>query len=132
MSTGVSAGYAPVWCRKGTHGKIARLSPESIPTPSPHEAPLPAERHESLRIRLTALRSELREQIGVVVESAELLLDDSARDATPEFDADVNRILTAARRLLAMVDEAFGPEALDAGPIDTEALGSHLRHELRT
>src|SRR5688500_3023577 len=93
---------------------------------------LPAERHEPLRIRLTALRSELREQIGIVVESAELLLDDSAREASPELDADVNRILSAARRLLAMVGEAFGPEALDAGPIDTDALGSHLRHELRT
>ncbi len=93
---------------------------------------MPAERHESLRIRLTALRLELREQIGVVVESAELLLDDSARPASPEVGADVQRILSAARRLLAMVDEAFGPEALEAGPIDTEALGSHLRHELRT
>ncbi|HEU4464000.1 MAG TPA: histidine kinase dimerization/phospho-acceptor domain-containing protein, partial [Gemmatimonadota bacterium] len=93
---------------------------------------MPTERHESLRIRLTALRSELREQIGVVIESAELLLDDWAPDASPELDADVNRILTAARRLLAMVDEAFGPQALDAGPIDTEELGSHLRHELRT
>ena len=92
---------------------------------------MPPERDESLRIRLTALRLELREQIGVVVESAELLLDD-AKDASPDFAADMARILAAARRLLAMVDEAFGPDALEAGPIDTEALGSHLRHELRT
>jgi class 3 adenylate cyclase len=93
---------------------------------------VPQVRDESLRIRLTALRLELREQIGVVVESAELLLDDGAEAVSPDFTADVTRILAAARRLLAMVDEAFGPNALDAGPIDTEALGSHLRHELRT
>ncbi len=93
---------------------------------------MPGQRDDSLRIRLTALRLELREQIGVVIETAELLLDDAARDARPEFDADMERILTAARRLLAMVDEAFGPDALDAGPIDTQTLGSHLRHELRT
>jgi class 3 adenylate cyclase len=93
---------------------------------------LPHERDESLKIRLTALRLELREQIGVVVESAELLLDDRTPDASPEFDADMTRILAAARRLLTMVDEAFGPDALETGPIDTETLGSHLRHELRT
>ena len=92
---------------------------------------MPTQRDESLKIRLTALRLELREQIGVVVETAQLLLD--SRGAAPAgFEADVGRILTAARRLLTMVDEAFGPEALEAGPIDTEALGSHLRHELRT
>ena len=91
---------------------------------------MPPERDESLRIRLTALRLELREQFGVVVETAELLLDDGAGAAA--FEADVTRILAAARRLLSMVDEAFGPDALEAGPIDTETLGSHLRHELRT
>jgi class 3 adenylate cyclase len=93
---------------------------------------MPDERDESLRIRLTALRLELREQIGVVIESAELLLDDEAQAGSPDFSADVNRILASARRLLAMVDEAFGPDALQAGPIDRDALGSHLRHELRT
>ena len=91
-----------------------------------------AEQDESLRIRLTALRLELREQIGVVVETAELLLDDEANASAPPFEADVTRILAAARRLLGMVEEAFGPDALEAGPIDTETLGSHLRHELRT
>jgi CheY-like chemotaxis protein len=67
-----------------------------------------------------------------VVETAELLLDDSTRESSPDFEADMSRILTAARRLLGMVDEAFGPDAIEAGPIDTETLGSHLRHELRT
>jgi adenylate cyclase len=90
------------------------------------------DRDESLRIRLTALRLELREQIGVVVETAELLLDDAETAAAAGYEEDVTRILAAARRLLGMVDEAFGPDALEAGPIDTETLGSHLRHELRT
>ncbi len=87
---------------------------------------------ESLKIRLTALRRDLREEIGAVVESAELLLDDAGSGPEPAFVEDVERILSASRRFLDTVDVAFGPQALEAGAIDTEALGSHLRHELRT
>ena len=68
----------------------------------------------------------------MVVESAELLIDDADQGSSPAFGADMTRILAAARRLLGIVDEVFGPDALEAGPIDTETLGSHLRHELRT
>lgn len=93
---------------------------------------MPAERDETLRIRLTALRHDLRSQIGVVVESAGLLLDDMERRFSPAFETDIGRIEVAARRLLGMVEEAFGSDALEGGPLDTETLGSHLRHELRT
>jgi CheY-like chemotaxis protein len=90
------------------------------------------ERDETLRIRLTSLRHDLRDQIGLVVECAGLLLDDPAPNTSAPFVTDMTRILAAARRLLGLVDEAFGPEALESGPIDAETLGSQLRHELRT
>jgi CheY-like chemotaxis protein len=107
------------------------------------------------RAFLANLRHELRTPINAIIGYSEMMLEDAAledaalEDAALESAAledaaqkksggglrgDLERILSAGRELLRLVDSTLNPSAIEERQLalDTDAFSAHLRHELRT
>ncbi len=84
--------------------------------------------------RLANLRQELLAPVGALLGFGELLHQDAARNGPEEAVADLERILTAARDLHAMVDRLLDGELAESlvEGADEAAAQQKLRHDLRT
>ncbi len=95
------------------------------------------QRDEAQRARdalLANLRQELLEPVSAILGFGEMLRDEVAAQGPEEIGPDLERILSAARDLKAMVDKLLDQEvarSLFAGKDDVTA-EQMLRHELRT
>ena len=84
--------------------------------------------------RLANLRQELLAPVSAILGYGEMLRDEAAAHGLEEIAPDLERILTAARDLLAMVDQLLDKgraHSLFAGK-DEAAAEKQLRHDLRT
>jgi class 3 adenylate cyclase len=95
---------------------------------------LVAETQRARRARLANLRQELQAPVSAILGFAELLHQDAARNGPQETVADLERILTAARDLHAMVDRLLDKELTETlfEGADEAAAQQKLRHDLRT
>ncbi len=82
---------------------------------------------------LTQVRHELRTPLNAIIGYSEILLEDAADLGWPAAIADLEKILAAAKRLLASINEILSPARLEAESIEINiiSLGVKLRDELR-
>lgn len=94
-------------------------------------APEPARTKRAL---LANMRHELRTPINAIIGYSEMLLEDVELLGRDDFVSDLQRIHTAGKRLLAILDEILDSTRVEATKMDvtSEAFGAHVRHELRT
>ncbi len=100
-------------------------------TPTPQGGPPPGPDRSS-RVYLTTLRHDLRAPISAIIGYAELLAEDLDGPENRELLADLDKIRSAGRALLALVDDLFEPGKIARGELDLDRVGSRLRHDLRT
>lgn len=86
----------------------------------------------SSKVYLTTLRHDLRAPISAIIGYAELLSEDLAGHEDRETVADLDKIRSAGRALLELVDDLFDPREIARGQLDLGNVGSRLRHDLRT
>jgi len=93
-----------------------------------------AETQRARRARLANLRQELLAPVSAILGFGEMLHQDAARNGPEEAVADLDRILTAARDLHAMVDRLLDKEAAESlfEGADGATAQKKLRHDLRT
>ncbi len=93
-----------------------------------------AETQRARRARLANLRQELLAPVGAILGFGEMLHQDATRNGPEEAVADLDRILTAARDLHAMVDRLLDQELAETlfEDADEAAAQKKLRHDLRT
>jgi adenylate cyclase len=93
----------------------------------------PAAADRARRARLANMRQELLAPVTALVGYGELLTDEAGRLELVDLAPDLERILTAAQDLLALVnrllDEAAAPA--QASHAELEAIQSKMRHDLR-
>jgi adenylate cyclase len=85
------------------------------------------------RARLANMRQELLAPVTALVGYAELLCEEADRLAIDELAADLERILTAARDLLELVNRLLDEAAASDQPTgsDLEVIQVRIRHDLR-
>jgi DNA-binding response OmpR family regulator len=98
-------------------------TPKGGPSPGPDR---------SSKVYLTTLRHDLRAPISAIIGYAELLGEDLTGSDRGEVLADLDRIRSAGRALLALVDDLFDAGKIARGELDLDRVGSRLRHDLRT
>ena len=85
------------------------------------------------RALLAHVRHELRTPLNAIIGYSELLLEDSQEAGHSDFVPDLQKIREAGRLLLAVIDQALTPAAGEARlSVDSDGLGSTVRHDLRT
>jgi class 3 adenylate cyclase len=93
-----------------------------------------SEAHRTRQARLANLRQELLAPVSAILGYGEMLREDAANKGPDEIIPDLERILTAARDLHAMVDKLLDKgfaRSLFEGQ-DEVAVQQQLRHDLRT
>jgi len=85
------------------------------------------------RAQLASMRQELLAPVTGLVGYGELLTEEADRLALAELAPDLERMLSAARDLLALVDRLLDEAAASEQPSDAEldAIQSRIRHDLR-
>jgi adenylate cyclase len=85
------------------------------------------------RARLANMRQELLAPVTALVGYGELLCEEADRLAIDELAADLERVLTAARDLLELVNGLLGDAASSDQPTgaDLEVIQVRIRHDLR-
>jgi len=78
---------------------------------------------------LAHLRHELRTPVNAILGYSEMLLEDEAPE---QVRPDLQRIQTAGRTLLALINEILDPSRLGGSAEDLEAASARIRHDLRT
>lgn len=79
---------------------------------------------------LAHLRHELRTPVNAILGYSEMLLED---EAPAQVRPDLERIQTAGRALLTLINEILDPARLGLGTADeVEAASARIRHDLRT
>lgn len=93
-----------------------------------------AETQRARRARLANLRQELVAPVSAILGFGEMLHQDAARNGPEQAVPDLERILTAARDLHAMVDRLLDKDLADSlfSGADEAAAQHKLRHDLRT
>ncbi|MBI4322381.1 MAG: response regulator [Chloroflexi bacterium] len=94
----------------------------------------PLETTRARRALISNMRHELRTPINAILGYSEMLVEDAQQLGYDSFIADLQKINTAGKRLLALLDDLLDPAKIEAGKVDvtSEAFGAHVRHELRT
>ena len=86
------------------------------------------------RASLASLRHELRTPVNAILGYSELLLEDAAAPDQEELAADLQKIHTAGKHILAIVDDILHTEKIavqkDGG--DPDGFREQLRHTIRT
>ena len=77
---------------------------------------------------LAYLRHELRTPINHIIGYSEILQEEADEQGLDGFNSDLERILTAGRQLLTLVNDTLGPAGKGNGNVKT----GWLRHEIRT
>jgi adenylate cyclase len=99
------------------------------PEPAPQEPPDP---DRVRRAALSLVRHELCTPINAMIGYSEMLLEDVTDEGDPDgAAADLRRIQTAAKELLARVDEILQPERAGIGARDLAEVGAEIRADLR-
>src|SRR2546423_5972534 len=78
--------------------------------------------------RSSTVRHQLRTPLNQIIGYAEMLLEEAQDRKQPDFIPDLQRIHTAGRRLLAVIDDLFDP----AKAVIDRTNKQLLHHELRT
>jgi serine/threonine protein kinase/CheY-like chemotaxis protein len=93
-----------------------------------------APEYNNKNIILTQIRHELRTPLNAIIGYGEILLEDAADLEWQGAIADLEKILDAARRLLASINDLLAPARLEAqeGEINVEGLSIKIRAELRS
>jgi len=93
-----------------------------------------AETQRARRAHLVNLRQELLAPVSAILGFGEMLHQDASQNGPEDAVADLERILTAARDLHAMVDRLLDPELAETlfEGADVAAAQKKLRHDLRT
>lgn len=83
---------------------------------------------------LSALRHELRTPLNAIIGYSEMLLEDAEEQGRGEVISDLEKIRTAGRELLALVNEALDSERIKAEEphLDLETVGARLEFKVRT
>jgi CheY-like chemotaxis protein/signal transduction histidine kinase len=123
--------------------KVRRISPSqgtarpgvSAPGPAPEEEAEPGAPPDPERVKRTALthvRHELKTPINAILGYSEMLLED-LEDGEDELEKDLERIRTAGRNLLTLVDEILNPNRIaeEGSSAELEDYGAKIRVDLR-
>jgi CheY-like chemotaxis protein len=116
---------------------MADVQHEFESTGSKEATPAHSQESEAIRIHrafLAHLRHELRTPLNAVIGYSEMLLEDAEDEGLEDFTPDLQKIRTAGKELLALVNDILDPAKVEAGKldIDLEALEANLRHALLT
>jgi CheY-like chemotaxis protein len=86
------------------------------------------------RASLAYLRHEIRTPVNAIIGYSEMLLEDVTAPEQQELAADLQKIHTAGKQILSIVDDILHPEkiALAKTDEDPHAFRVQLRHALRT
>jgi CheY-like chemotaxis protein len=86
------------------------------------------------RALLANLRHELRTPLNAIIGYSEMLLEDAEAHGQPGWVPDLERVHTAGRQLLELVNQILDPAKVEAGALDMDlaTLEAGLRLELLT
>jgi len=86
------------------------------------------------RAFLANLRHELRTPLNAIIGYSEMLLEDAEDEGLADLSPDLQKIHTAGKELLALVNDILDPAKIQAGKSDLapETIGAKLNFELRT
>jgi len=86
------------------------------------------------RAFLANLRHELRTPLNAIIGYSEMLLEDAEDEGQADLLPDLQKIHTAGKELLALVNDILDPAKIQAGKLDLdpETIGAKLNFELRT
>lgn len=122
--------------------KMRRISPsQGTARPGVSAGPAPEEEAEPgappdpervKRAALTHVRHELKTPINAILGYSEMLLED-LEDGEDELEKDLERIRTAGRNLLTLVDEILNPNRIaeEGSSAELEDYGAKIRVDLR-
>lgn len=125
--------------------KVRRISPSEGPArpgvsapgpvPAPEEEAEPGAPPDPERVKhaaLTHVRHELKTPINAILGYSEMLLED-LEDGEDELEKDLERIRTAGRNLLTLVDEILNPNRIaeEGLSAELEDYGAKIRVDLR-
>lgn len=81
---------------------------------------------------LANIRHDLRTPINAIIGYSELLIEE-ASDSQAEFVADLDKINSAGRHLLELVNRILDPKRIEAesADINSNTVEAELRHEMR-
>lgn len=84
----------------------------------------------SFQERLSRIRHDMRTPVGHIIGYAEILEEDLGRGMPPEFVRDIQAVKTAGEKLVALIDQYFGPSRKSAEGIDFIDAQYRLRVQL--
>lgn len=98
----------------------------------PRDAAAQSERAKSAM--LAHMRHELRTPVNAILGYSEMLIEDEEDEEDSSSLADLQKIQTAGRTLLALINEILDPAKIEAakGNLNLEEFGVRIRHDLRT
>jgi len=116
---------------------MADVQRESESTDSKEPAPGHGQESEAIRIHrafLAHLRHELRTPLNAVIGYSEMLLEDAEDEGLKDLIPDLQKIRTAGKELLSLVNDILDPAKVEAGQLDIDlvTLEADLRHALLT
>jgi class 3 adenylate cyclase/DNA-binding NarL/FixJ family response regulator len=91
----------------------------------------PAEAAHARRAFLAYMRHELRTPLNAIIGYSEMLIEDAESLHQSDIIPDLQKIHASGVELLALVNDLLEPAKIEAGLLDREDTGVHLRLELR-
>lgn len=114
--------------------RTGRPSQAAVEKDEPEDAP-PTPPPDPERVKRAAIghvRHELKTPINGILGYSEMLLEDLEPRDREDLADDLEKIRTAGRQLLRLIDEILSPERIDeAESVDLEAYGAQIRMDLR-